>query len=194
MGGRRTIIDNHGSFVKLWPLANPMTSPKKQPQRRLATVLEAILYLKGQALTLSQLADCAGCDRPQVQEALLELMDDYARRDSALEIVELKGQYSLQLRESFQDVMLELVPAELGLGAQRTLAAIAIKQPLLQSDLVELRGSGAYQQVKDLMELGLVRRRKSSDGRSYELRLTDKFHQYFQLQGTVQSLDMIAKG
>lgn len=131
---------------------------------------------------------------PPSPRALLELMDDYARRDSALEIVELKGHYSLQLRESFQDVMLELVPAELGLGAQRTLAAIAIKQPLLQSDLVELRGSGAYQQVKDLVELGLVRRRKSADGRSYELRLTDKFHQYFQLQGTVQSLDWIAKG
>ncbi|MFO8041139.1 MAG: SMC-Scp complex subunit ScpB [Sodalinema sp.] len=171
-----------------------MTSTKKQPQRRLATVLEAILYLKGQALSLSQLADCAGCDRPQVQEALLELMDDYARRDSALDIVELKGQYSLQLRESFQDVMFAIVPAELGVGAQRTLAAIAIKQPLRLSELVDLRGSGAYQQVKDLVELGLVRRRKSADGRSYELRLTDKFHQYFQLQGSVRSLDLIAKG
>lgn len=173
-----------------------MTSRKRDPSRhrpressqRLATTVEAILYLKGQPLTLAQLAEYARCDRRTVQDALLELMDDYARRDSALEIVELARGYSLQLREAFRDVMLDLVPPELGVGAQRTLAAIALKQPILQSELVDWRGSGAYQHVKELVELGLVRRRKSSDGRSYELRVTDKFHQDFQLEGNWRSL------
>lgn len=169
-------------------LAIAMTPKKIETSRRLSTTIEAILYLKGQPLSLAQLAEYAGCDRRSVQDALLELMDDYARRDSALEIVELSGGYSLQLREAFRDVMLDLVPPELGVGAQRTLAAIALKAPILQSELVDWRGSGAYQHVKELVELGLVRRRKSPDGRSYELRVTDKFHQYYELQGNLRSL------
>jgi len=151
--------------------------------RHLSATLEAILYLKGQPLSISQLAECARVDRSQVRDALLELMDDYARRDSALEIVETESGYSLQLREAFRDVMLDLVQPELGVGAQRTLAAIALKQPIVQSELVDWRGSGAYQHVKKLLELGLVRRRRSPDGRSYELRVTEKFHQYFQIEG-----------
>jgi hypothetical protein len=55
---------------------------------RLATKIEAILYLKGQPLSLAELAESTKCDRTEVEEALIELMDDYAHRDSALEIAE----------------------------------------------------------------------------------------------------------
>jgi segregation and condensation protein B len=150
---------------------------------RLAPKIEAILYLKGQPLSLSQISEYAGCDRAEVEEALLDLIDDYAHRESALEVVETESGYSLQLREAFQDVMQALVPAELGVGALRTLAAIALKGPLLQTDLVELRGSGAYQHVQELMQLGLIRRRRGEgNGRSYRVQVTEKFHQYFHVE------------
>ena len=150
---------------------------------RLAPKIEAILYLKGQPLSLTQISEYAGCDRTEAEEALLDLIDDYAHRETALEVVETEGGYSLQLRETFQDVMQALVPAELGVGALRTLAAIALKGPLLQTDLVELRGSGAYQHVQELVQLGLIRRRRGEgNGRSYRVQVTEKFHQYFHLE------------
>lgn len=150
---------------------------------RLAPKIEAILYLKGQPLSLSQISEYAGCDRAEVEEALLDLIDDYAHRESALEVVETESGYSLQLREAFQDVMQALVPAELGVGALRTLAAIALKGPLLQTDLVELRGSGAYQHVQELVQLGLIKRRRGEgNGRSYRVQVTEKFHQYFHVE------------
>lgn len=65
---------------------------------RLATKIEAILYLKGQPLSLAEIAEYAGCDRATVEEGLIELIDDYAHRDSALEVVETLVGYSLQLR------------------------------------------------------------------------------------------------
>jgi segregation and condensation protein B len=151
--------------------------------QRLAAKIEAILYLKGQPLSLGQLSEYAGCDRMTLEEALIELMDDYARRDSALEVVETEGGYSLQLRSTYQDVMQALIPAELGVGALRTLAAIALKGPILQSELVDLRGSGAYQHVQELLELGMIRRRRSEgNSRSYRVQVTEKFHQYFQVE------------
>jgi len=148
---------------------------------RLATKIEAILYLKGQPLSLAELAEATKCDRQEVEEALIELMDDYAHRDSALEIAENPTGYSLQLRATFQTLIQDFIPAELGTGSLRTLAAIALKSPILQTDLINLRGSSAYQQVQELVELGFVRKRRQTDGRSSWLEITDKFHQYFEI-------------
>lgn len=147
----------------------------------LSTTLEAILYLKAQPLTVAELAELAGCDRAQVQEGLIELMENYAHRESSLEVVETPNGYVLQLREAYHNLIQQLLPADLGVGALRTLAAIALKGRISQTDLVELRGSNAYQHVQELVELGFVRKRRQSDGRSFWLQVTEKFHQYFQL-------------
>jgi segregation and condensation protein B len=155
----------------------------------IACKIEAILYLKAQPLSIAKLSDYAGCDRDLIQEGLIELMRDYAHRDSALEIVETADGYCLQLREPFQDLVQSLIPVDLGVGALRTLAAIALKGSITQPALVELRGSGAYDHVKELVELGFVRKRRQSDGRSYWLQVTDKFYQYFQVDKLPQPVD-----
>jgi segregation and condensation protein B len=108
-------------------------------------------------------------------------MNDYAHRDSALEIIETKAGYSLQLKDDYAYLLQELVPAELGKGALRTLAAVALRNPILQTELIDLRGSSAYQQVAELVQLGFVRKREQADGRSYWLEVTNKFHQYFEI-------------
>lgn len=148
---------------------------------RLVNRIEAILYLRAQPLSIAAIAECAGCDRQTVEESLIELMDDYAHRNSALEVVETENGYSLQLREAFQDLVQSLIPIDLGVGSLRTLAVIALKGPIIQTDLVNLRGSGVYQQVQELVERGFVYKRRQSGGRSYSLQVTRQFYQYFQV-------------
>lgn len=148
---------------------------------KLTTKIEALLYIKGKALSVAEIVTSLQAEPETIQEALIELMNDYAHRDSALEITEDNRGYSLQLKSVYQNFLQELIPAELGKGALRTLAAIALKHPLLQTDLIELRGSSAYQQVAELVELGFIRKRPQTDGRSYWLEVTNKFHQYFEI-------------
>ena len=148
---------------------------------KLATKIEAIFYIKGKPLSLNEIAGYLVCDREIAEEALIELIDDYAHRDSALEIVETEAGYSLQLKSEYENLLQELVPAELGKGTLRTLAAIALKNPILQTELIDLRGSSAYQQVAELVQLGFIRKREQADGRSYWLEVTNKFHQYFEI-------------
>jgi segregation and condensation protein B len=148
---------------------------------RLASQIEAILYLKGQPLDLATIAECAGCDRDAAESAIVDLMDDYAHRDSALEVVETPTGYVLQLRGSFQTLIDKMIPPEIGTGALRTLAAIAIKGGISQSELVELRGSGAYQHVQELVELGFIRKRRQQGSRSSLIQVTDKFHRTYEL-------------
>ncbi|MEY3298064.1 MAG: Segregation and condensation protein [Cyanobacteriota bacterium] len=147
----------------------------------LATTIEAILYLKGQPLSIAKLAELARCEREDIEEGLIDLMDDYAHRDGALEIVETVEGYCLQLKERYRFLVDMLIPLDLGVGALRTLAAIALKGPISQTDLVDLRGSGAYQHVQELLAQGFIRKRKQSDSRSSLVQVTDKFYQHFEI-------------
>jgi len=141
--------------------------------------LEAILYLKGRPLGLAELADIAGIDRDEAEVALITLMTDYAHRDTALEIRQEGQRYSLQLRDSLGDLVQSLLPVDLSTAALRTLATIALKKRILQSELVELRGSGAYDHIKELLAQEFIERRRQSEGRSYWLSLSEKFHRTF---------------
>jgi segregation and condensation protein B len=153
----------------------------------LAIQIEAILYLKGQALNLEDLAKFAGCDVDSAADGIIELMSNYAHRDSALEVIETADRcYSLQLKESFKPLCDRIVPAEMGTGALRTLAAIALKGPIPQSTLVELRGGSAYQHVQELVEMGLVRKRRQSGNRSSLVQVTEKFKQTYELNAELQ--------
>ena len=104
--------------------------------------LEAILYLKGRPVSVSELAELSEVDRKEVEEALVALTTSYAQRESALEIVNQNGRFGLQLRAGLGDLVKDLLPVNLSTATLRTLATIALKKRILQSDLVELRGSG----------------------------------------------------
>jgi segregation and condensation protein B len=144
--------------------------------------LEAILYLKGRPLSLGELAEIASVSREDAEMALITLMADYAHRDTALEIHQDGQRYSLQLRESLGDLVQDLLPINLSTAALRTLATIALKKRLLQSDLVDLRGSGAYDHIKELLAQGFIERKRQSEGRSYWLSLSEKFHRTFSVR------------
>lgn len=148
----------------------------------LAAKLEAILYLKGKPLRLGELVAYAQCSRQEAEDALIDLMDSHAQREGALEVIETSEGYLLQLRPNLKELIHSLVPVDLGVGVLRSLAAIALKNGLSLSELVDLRGSGAYQHVQQLVAEGFVQKRQHKDSRSAKLRVTEKFHQYFEIE------------
>ncbi|MBF2058610.1 MAG: SMC-Scp complex subunit ScpB [Cyanobacterium sp. T60_A2020_053] len=148
----------------------------------LVTHIEAILYLKGKPTTIAEIGELTQKSTEAIESALIQLMSDYAHRgEGALEIVETPAGYSLQLRSCCQDLMENLIPADLNTATLRTLAAVALANPILQSDLITVRGAGAYQHVQELLELGFISKRRQEEGRSFWLEITDKFHQYFEI-------------
>ena len=125
------------------------------------------------------MSELAQSERSDVEQALLVLTTSYAQRDTALEIIEHKGRYCLQLRAGLGDLVQNLLPVNLSTATLRTLATIALKKRILQSDLVDLRGSGAYDHIKELLAQDFIERRRQSEGRSYWLTLSEKFHRTF---------------
>ena len=82
-----------------------------------------------------------------------------------------------------------LLPVDLSLGTLRTLATIALKKRILQSDLVDLRGAGAYDHIKELVSQNFIDKRRQSEGRSYWLTLSEKFHRTFSVLPNVGSTE-----
>ena len=161
-----------------------MTTPS------LATRLEAILYLKGRPVSIGELVELSEQDRRSVEEALMALTAAYAQRESALEVVEQNGRYGLQLRPGLGDLVKDLLPVNLSTATLRTLATIALKKRILQADLVDLRGSGAYDHIKELLAQDFVERRRQSEGRYYWLTLTEKFHRTFSVLPDLGATDL----
>ena len=150
--------------------------------------IEAVLFTTAQALSIKEIADILNEeDVDKVEEAMLELIMDYASREGALEIDDENG-YILQVKEEHMDIVEKLCPVELKPAVLRTLSVIALKEPIRQSDLKELRGSTAYEHVQELLGKGLISRTRDKNGRSYNLRTTPKFAEYYKLKGDTRSL------
>ena len=143
------------------------------------TKIEAVLYLKGKPVSKKTLSEITNSDLNSVNDAINELSDKYSHTSSALEIISNNSLISLELKHSLNDYVEDLLPSELKTSVLRTLAVIAIKKKLLQSDLIIIRGSSAYDHIKELIEKKFIIKRKQKDGRSYWLSLSDKFFQTF---------------
>ena len=145
----------------------------------LITKIEAVLYLKGRPISKKDLAEITNADINSIINAINELKKKYCNSKSALELNEINNKYCLELKSTLNDFVEDLLPSELKTSELRTLATIAIKKKILQSDLIILRGSGAYDHIKELLNKNFIVKRKQKDGRSYWLSLSEKFFQTF---------------
>ena len=152
-----------------------MTSPKHQ--------VEALLFSSGKAMTVDQIAEFVKMDKAKAVRALKAVQKDYQDHDSALELVQDGDTWKMGVRNEHLMLVKNIVAdTELSRACMETLAVIAYKYPkALQSDVVDTRGSGAYDHIAELERLGFIR--KDPSGRSYNLKLTEKFFSYFDLQG-----------
>lgn len=152
--------------------------------------IETVLFVIGKPATVEEIAELLNEDPDTVEGELLDLIMDYSARDGALEIDDENG-YILQVREEFKDIVEKLVPVELKPSILKTLTIIALKEPIRQSRLKEIRGATAYDHIGELLEKGLINRKKDKNGRSFILRTTSKFAEYFKLKGDTRALAKI---
>ncbi len=149
--------------------------------------IEAVLYLTDKPLRAQAIAGIVGEEVQIVRAAILELIHEYEERQGGLEIADEDG-YSFQVRDQFANLMDEFLPIEMSAAQLRTLSAIAIKQPIPQSEIIRIRGAGAYDHIKELVLRGLVTKREDEKNRSPLLSTTKQFQEYFRLTKDGKSL------
>jgi len=142
-------------------------------------IIEGILFAAGSPLSVKEIADGTGIAAADVRKAIKNLIKEYDERRSALEIVKTGSAYSMQVREEYIEAVIPFSPAEMSKRVIKTATLIAYHQPILQSRIVEMVGTSAYQHIRELRQRGLIKVRPS--GRSLELTTTKRFLDYFGL-------------
>jgi segregation and condensation protein B len=143
--------------------------------------VEAVLFAAGRALAPEDIAKlCRESDIAAVKAALAEIRQDLDARQSSLLLVEEGAAWKLTVRESYLPFVRRIVPeAELPKSILETLAFIAYKAPVLQSQVVKVRSTKSYDHLARLEELGFLTRERK--GRTKLIKLTQKFFSYFDI-------------
>ncbi|MFX1323614.1 MAG: SMC-Scp complex subunit ScpB [Promethearchaeota archaeon] len=150
-------------------------------------LIEASLYAAGRPLTIEELSNRLEFPKKEVEELINEVAFDYLERSTALVIAQIGDRYQMQIKPEYTEKVSKF--AKGGAIAERylrTLTIIALKQPILKSVVIKLRGTGAYEHVKYLLDNGFINAIKK--GRSYELTTTDKYADMFGLPKNIQQL------
>lgn len=143
-------------------------------------LMEAALYAAGRPLSIEDLEKVSKAGgRPETESLLEELISEYQGRSNALEIVQVsRGRYALQLKPEYSSRVSRLSPGGLlSLGSLKTLALVALRQPIRQSEVIEIRGAHSYEHIHRIEQLGFIR--KEPSGRSVSLTTTKMFAEYF---------------
>lgn len=143
--------------------------------------VEAILFTTGRFVGLEEISKLCGIGSiGYVKEILEDLKKDYEKRDSALELIEQGEKWKLNIRKQYLYLTENLLTgSELDRPNQETLAVIAYKNPVLQSEIIKIRGNTAYDHIKLLKELDFITAEPS--GRTSLIKLTSKFYDYFDI-------------
>jgi segregation and condensation protein B len=164
-------------------------SEEEEKLKRDLALIEAALYVAGRPLDLKTLSSLIEPRSKKRAEKLAEtLIEEYTKRETVLEILKLDDRrFVLQLKPEYTPRVrkLSLRPL-LPLGPLKTLSYIAYRQPVLQSQVIDVRGEHAYGHLKELEDQGLIVRERV--GKSRMIRTTEFFADYFGLSHDLRTM------
>ena len=160
------------------PKSIHFTNTEEKPDYK--TRIEAILFAHGKYLDEEMISQLCDIDKRHTKKALEELKRDYDERDTALMITQEGNSWKINVREKYVSLVRKIVAdTEISKSIMETLAIIAWKTPVYQNEVVRIRGNKCYDHIAELENAGFVTKVKK--GRSYVLKTTDKFYNYFDI-------------
>jgi segregation and condensation protein B len=164
------------------------TANETEEARRLA-VLEAIVYVTDEPLTVQQIA--SGLNQPfeEVKRLLEKLVEEFNRDEHGLTVKEVAGGYKMATKPEHHEAVRQFVknlnpPLKLSLAALETLAVVAYKQPITAPEIMEIRGVQGAGVLKTLLDRKLITSagRKAVVGKPILYKTTKEFLVQFGLK------------
>ena len=162
---------------------------KIQNENDVAARLESALYSAGRPLTLEELIKASGTESRQKTTSTLDsIIKKMKNVFKAIEVVILPdGSYVFQLKPEYSSSIRKYASKPLlSRATQKTLSYIALEQPISSKQLLEVRGSGVYAQLKELRQINFIEHQAIGRLRIYST--TEKFQKYFGIEGDVTAL------
>jgi segregation and condensation protein B len=128
---------------------------------KLKAVLEAIVYVTDEPLSLEQICIAIEQPRDRVIDLLEQLTADYEKPERGLSIREVAGGFKMSTKPEHHEAVRRFVknlnpPLKLSLPALETLAVVAYKQPITAPEIMEIRGVQGAGVLKTLLDRKLI--------------------------------------
>jgi segregation and condensation protein B len=161
--------------------------------RELKAILEAVLFVSPEPVPVARLMTIVGTvSKSEVVQALGILTHDLDQDGRGIQLVQVAGGYRLVTKQEYGPWLKRMDKAKasqkLSRSALESLAIIAYKQPLVRSEIEEIRGVETSGVLRTLCERKLVRivGRKDVPGRPIMYGTTKFFLEHFGLQDLSQ--------
>lgn len=161
--------------------------------RELKAILEAVLFVSPEPVPVARLLSIVGTvSKAEVVQALGILTHDLDQDGRGIQLVQIAGGYRLVTKQEYGPWLKRMDKAKaaqkLSRSALESLAIIAYKQPLVRSEIEEIRGVETSGVLRTLCERKLVRivGRKDVPGRPIMYGTTKFFLEHFGLQDLSQ--------
>jgi segregation and condensation protein B len=157
-------------------------------EREAKSIIESILFIAGEPITIDALKDILEMERPETEQLVNELISEYSLKNSGLFIVEVAGGVQMVTNPAsapwVKKLLATAVHARLSQQSLETLAIIAYKQPIIKAEIEAIRGVNSDGVVKTLLERRLIKilGRKEVPGRPLMYGTTKEFLQSFGLK------------
>jgi segregation and condensation protein B len=128
---------------------------------QLMAVLEAVVYVAEEPLTLAQIAAALRQPAERVDTVLRQLIAELEKPEHGIAIREVAGGYKMATKAEHHEAVRSFVkslkpPMKLSLPALETLAVIAYKQPVTAPEIMEIRGVQGTGVLKTLLDRKLI--------------------------------------
>jgi len=155
----------------------------KTMDKKIKDKVEAVIFSCGRKISVDEISMIMDYkSKEAIQESLKELQNEYHSRDGPLRIFKDEEGWQLTIKEEFLPLVKQINPnTEFSKQIMETLAVIAWKQPILQSEVISIRTPQAYNEIKELEKMGFITKEKYK--RTFLIKLTQKFFDYFDLEG-----------
>jgi segregation and condensation protein B len=157
-------------------------APQSNEDAQLKAVLEAIVYVAEEPLTLAQISAALHEPAERIQALLDQLIAEFDAPGHGISIREVAGGYKMATKPEHHDAVREFVkslnpPLKLSLPALETLAVIAYKQPVTGPEIQEIRGVQGGGVMKTLLDRKLIAHagRKNVVGKPILYKTTKEF-------------------
>ncbi len=155
----------------------------------LKAVIEAIVYITDEPLSMEQIAAALGQSRERISALLDELVREFEKPEHGLSLRQIAGGFKMTTKPEHNEAVRAFVkglkpPMKLSLAALETLAVIAYKQPITAPEIMEIRGVQGASVLKTLLDRKLIAAagRKNVIGKPILYKTTKEFMIQFGLK------------
>ena len=139
----------------------PEAAPVTVEDAQLRAVIEAIVYVAEEPLTLAQLAAALQQPSERVRSILDQVIAEFDKPEHGVTVREVAGGFKMATKPEHHDAVRAFVkslkpPLKLSLPALETLAVIAYKQPVTGPEIMEIRGVQGGGVLKTLLDRKLI--------------------------------------